>query len=101
MLYLTFDSVTTFLLPYFLGVVYFSIVCWVKLELSTPEIVILAHRIDETVRSLKERGWKSDRVVELPNSPCYPFQDPNGVHLAIYENCQPDTDRKFAGIFDI
>lgn len=34
MLYLTFDSITTFLLPYFLGIVYFAIACWVKSEIS-------------------------------------------------------------------
>ena len=34
MLYLTFDSVTTFLLPYFIGMVYFAIACWVKSEIS-------------------------------------------------------------------
>jgi hypothetical protein len=34
MLYLIFDSVTTLLLPYFIGMVYFSIACWVKSEIS-------------------------------------------------------------------
>jgi hypothetical protein len=34
MLYLTFDSVTTFMLPYFIGMVYFAIACWVKSEIS-------------------------------------------------------------------
>ena len=34
MLYLNFDSITTFLLPYFLGIVYFAIACWVKSEIS-------------------------------------------------------------------
>ena len=37
MLYLTFDSVTIFLLPYFIGIVYFAIACWVKSEISVVE----------------------------------------------------------------
>ncbi|MCY7367972.1 MAG: hypothetical protein LH474_07450 [Chamaesiphon sp.] len=38
MLYLTFDCVTTFLLPYFIGMVYFAIACWVKSEISVAAI---------------------------------------------------------------
>ncbi len=85
----------------------------IELADRSPQVLLAAHlagtaplpiyrveQIDETVRCLKERGWQSDRVVELPNGPCHLFQDPTGVHLAIYENRRPDTDRKFEGIFD-
>ena len=42
MLYLTFDPVTTFLLPYFIGIIYFAIACWVNSELSDPETITIA-----------------------------------------------------------
>jgi predicted enzyme related to lactoylglutathione lyase len=85
----------------------------IQLADRSPQILLASHlagtaplpiyqveQIDESIRSLKKRGWKSDRIVELPNGPCYLFQDPTGVHLAIYENLRPDPDRKFEGIFD-
>jgi hypothetical protein len=80
---------------------------------QSPQVLLAAHlagtaplpiyrveQIDESISALKARGWSSDRVVELPNGPCYIFQDPTGVHVAIYENRRPETDRKFAGHFD-
>lgn len=35
-MYLHYDPITTALLPYFLGLVYFFIFCWVRTELSPP-----------------------------------------------------------------
>jgi predicted enzyme related to lactoylglutathione lyase len=85
----------------------------IQLGDRSPQVLLAAHlagtaplpiyqveQIDETIPVLKARGWISDRVVELPNGPCYLFQDPTGVHLAIYENRRPDPDRKFEGTFD-
>jgi predicted enzyme related to lactoylglutathione lyase len=85
----------------------------IQLADRSPQVLLAAHlkgtaplpiyqveQIDETIPVLKARGWISDRVVELPNGPCHIFQDPTGVHLAIYENRRPDTDRKFEEIFD-
>ena len=65
MLYLTFDSITTFLLPYFIGVVYLVIACWVKSELSTPEIVIIDPivRPEEVFKVLEAVSSIDDLVV--------------------------------------
>ena len=65
MLYLTFDSITTFLLPYFLGIVYLAIACWVSSELSTPEIVTIAPivRPEEVFKVLEAVSSIDDLVV--------------------------------------
>ena len=38
MMYLHYDPITTALLPYFLGLVYLYIFCWVRSELSQPAL---------------------------------------------------------------
>ena len=55
MLYLTFDSVTTFLLPYFISVVYFAIACWVKSEISLVATSIFPAIPPEQVFTLLEK----------------------------------------------
>jgi hypothetical protein len=54
MLYLTFYSVTTFLLPYFIGMVYFAIACWVKSEISVVATSISSAIRPEQVFTLLE-----------------------------------------------
>ena len=71
MLYLTFDSITTFLLPYFLGIVYFAIACWVKSELSTPKIVTIAPiiRPEEVFKVLEVGSFSSIDNLVVPIKP--------------------------------
>ena len=41
-------------------------------------------------KMLKKRGWKSDgRSFEIPNGPCYAFEDPSKNRFAIFENVRP------------
>lgn len=43
-----------------------------------------------TARELRKRGWKPDgHPFEIPNGPCYVFDDPSGNRLGIFENERP------------
>ncbi len=43
-----------------------------------------------TAKALKKRGWKPDGgSFEIPNGPCYAFEDPSGNRFAIFENVRP------------
>ena len=46
--------------------------------------------LDSTTRDLKRRGWKSQGGrIEIPNGPCYVFNDKSGNQLAIFEDVRP------------
>jgi len=46
--------------------------------------------LDSTTKELKRRGWKAQGGrVEIPNGPCYVFNDKSGNQLAIFEDIRP------------
>ncbi|TLZ71097.1 MAG: VOC family protein [Methanobacteriota archaeon] len=48
--------------------------------------------LEGTAKSLRKRGWKPDGgLLEIPNGPCYAFEDPSGNRFAIFENVRPDV----------
>jgi predicted enzyme related to lactoylglutathione lyase len=50
--------------------------------------------LDATVKALKKRGWKpQDGRIEIPNGPCYAFEDPSKNRFAIFENVRPNVFR--------
>jgi predicted enzyme related to lactoylglutathione lyase len=50
--------------------------------------------LDATVKALKKRGWKPDGGrIEIPNGPCYAFEDPSRNRFAIFENARPNVFR--------
>jgi predicted enzyme related to lactoylglutathione lyase len=50
--------------------------------------------LGEIVKSLKRRGWKPDGGrFEIPNGPCYAFEDPSKNRFAIFENVRPNVFR--------
>jgi len=50
--------------------------------------------LDATVKALKKRGWKPDGGrIEIPNGPCYAFEDPSKNRFAIFENVRPNVFR--------
>jgi catechol 2,3-dioxygenase-like lactoylglutathione lyase family enzyme len=52
--------------------------------------VYVVKNLRETTRELKKRGWKPDGGrFEIPNGPCYAFEDPSGNRFAIFENLRP------------
>jgi predicted enzyme related to lactoylglutathione lyase len=43
-----------------------------------------------TAKELRRRGWKPEgRPFEIPNGPCYVFDDPSGNRLGIFQNVRP------------
>lgn len=74
------------------------------MELGPGPLVLLAdHRdapsvlpifeVDDlraTARALKKRGWKpKGGKVEIPNGPCYVFEDPSGNQYAVFQDVRP------------
>jgi predicted enzyme related to lactoylglutathione lyase len=71
------------------------------LEGGNPLLIYQVENLAQTAKELKSRGWSPESgPFEIPNGPCYPFRDPAGVRLAIYENERPDVDERFKGQFD-
>jgi len=70
-----------------------------------PQILIADHRpspgcmpvfcvsdLDETTAELASRGWKPKTgPFEIPDGPCYVFEDPSGNELAVFGNVRPDA----------
>lgn len=55
-----------------------------------PVLIYQVTDIEKAARELRARGWlQADGPFEIPNGPCYTFQDPAGMRLAIYENLRP------------
>jgi catechol 2,3-dioxygenase-like lactoylglutathione lyase family enzyme len=45
-----------------------------------------------TGRALKKRGWRpAGRRFEIPNGPCYRFDDPSGNPYALFEDVRPQA----------
>ena len=43
-----------------------------------------------TAKELKKRGWKpKGQKIEIPNGPCYLFEDPSGNEFAVFEDVRP------------
>jgi predicted enzyme related to lactoylglutathione lyase len=71
--------------------------------LDGPDVLLADHRpapsclpvcevdnLTATVRALKARGWKAKGSrFEIPNGPCYLFEDPSGNEFAIFEDVRP------------
>jgi len=46
--------------------------------------------IGATAKDLKRRGWRpKGGKFEIPNGPCYVFEDPSGNEYAIFEDVRP------------
>lgn len=64
------------------------------------ERLILVFRVaglDRAMADLATRGWKRERVFEIPQGPCCSFRTPGGHRFAIYESTRPDVIGHFAG----
>ena len=47
--------------------------------------------------ALESRGWKRERVFEIPHGPCCSFRTPDGHRLALYELTRPEVAAHFEG----
>jgi len=57
-----------------------------------PSCILLYAVVDlkETAKGLRKRRWKPEgRPFEIPNGPCYVFEDPSGNRFGIFQNVRP------------
>jgi predicted enzyme related to lactoylglutathione lyase len=48
--------------------------------------------LSAVAKDLKKRGWKPKGAkVEIPNGPCYVFEDPSGNEYALFEDVRPNV----------
>jgi hypothetical protein len=67
------------------------------LEGDRPILVYRVADFDAALASLKSRGWKRARSIEIPHGPLCSFITPGGQRLAVYELARPDAEEHFAG----
>jgi len=57
-----------------------------------PSCILLYSVADlkEIAKDLRKRGWKPEgRPFEIPNGPCYLFEDPSGNRFGIFQDVRP------------
>lgn len=67
------------------------------LEGDRPILVYRVASLADALASLKSRGWKRVRSIEIPHGPLCSFITPGGQRLAVYELARPDVEEHFAG----
>jgi predicted enzyme related to lactoylglutathione lyase len=55
-------------------------------------LVFQVDDLERTASELRARGWKPNgERFEIPNGPCYGFEDPSGNPLAIFQDVRPNA----------
>jgi hypothetical protein len=62
-----------------------------------PILVYRVEDLDTAMATLKGRGWKRGRTLELPMGPACSFSAPGGQRVAIYEASRPFVVESFEG----
>ena len=88
-------------------------VACVKLSDKEPYILLANHierkdlmliyrvnNLDKAASVLRARGWKEEKILEIPNGPCLTFRDPADNSIVMYENRRPHVMRDFKGRID-
>jgi hypothetical protein len=70
------------------------------LEGDRPIFIYRVGDLGESMRELKNRGWKKTQTLEIPMGPCCSFSTPSGHRIAIYELSRPDVAKHFDGRHD-
>jgi hypothetical protein len=70
------------------------------LEGERPILIYRVDDLDTAVALVKEAGWTSGEVFEIPHGPCCSFQAPGGHRIAIYQPSRPQATSFFEGRFD-
>ena len=56
--------------------------------------VYAVENLGAAVRALRKQGWKPDGGrIEIPNGPCYAFEDSSKNRFGIFENVRPNVFR--------
>ena len=61
---------------------------------------VFLYRVDDVAGAgarLEDRGWTSERTLELPMGTCTTFSAPGGLRLAVYELSRPGVVESMAG----
>lgn len=64
------------------------------------ERAILVYRVkdlDAALGALEARGWKRERLLEIPHGPCCSFRTPGGHRIALYQLTRPEAAAHFDG----
>ena len=67
------------------------------LEGERPIIIYRVDNLGAAGARLKEVGWTSGEVFEIPQGPCCSFRTPGGHRIAIYQPSRPDATSHFEG----
>lgn len=67
------------------------------LDGDQPILVYAVPDLDDALAALKKRGWKRERMLELPMGPACSFHAPGGQRIALYEPSRPQVVESFAG----
>lgn len=67
------------------------------LEGERPILIYRVDNLDATVARLKEAGWDSGSVFEIPHGPCCSFRTPGGHRIAVYQPTRPEATSFFEG----
>lgn len=70
------------------------------LEGDRPVLVYRVADLGEAVRTLRKRGFRKGRDVELPMGTCRTFSGPGGHRVALYELTRPGVADHFDGRMD-
>lgn len=70
------------------------------LDGDRPVLVYRVAELDEAVRTLRKRGFRKGRDVELPMGTCRTFSGPGGHRIALYELTRPGVADHFDGRMD-
>jgi len=70
------------------------------LEGDRPVLVYRVADLAEAVRTLRRRGFRKGRDVELPMGTCRTFSGPGGHRIALYELTRPGVADHFDGRMD-
>ena len=61
---------------------------------------IMVYRVPDhaaAVATLRDRGWKPARSLEIPQGPCSSFRTPGGHRVAVYQLSRPGVLAHFTG----
>ena len=67
------------------------------LDGEAPVLVYRVAELDEALKALEARGWKSESTFEIPHGPICSFRTPGGHRVAVYPPTRPDATSHFEG----
>lgn len=70
------------------------------LEGERPILIYRVDNLDLAVARLKEDGWETGAVFEIPHGPCCSFRTPGGHRIAVYQPTRPEASSYFEGRHD-